>query len=130
MPHFTLEYSASLDPHVDIASLCENVRAAAAATGVFPLGGIRVRALRCADFAIADGDARNAFVDLTLRMGQGRDAATKKRAGEQVFAALVAALAPAKRSTRLAISFNIYEIDGAFAWKDNAIHDALAQRSA
>ena len=44
MPHFTIEYSANLDHRVDMSKVVEIVRKAAVETGIFPLGGIRVRA--------------------------------------------------------------------------------------
>ena len=47
MPHFTIEYSANLDGRVDMGLVVELVREAAVETGIFPLGGIRVRAIRC-----------------------------------------------------------------------------------
>ena len=42
MPHFTIEYSANLEPLLDMGKVVEVVRKAAAETGIFPLGGIRV----------------------------------------------------------------------------------------
>jgi 5-carboxymethyl-2-hydroxymuconate isomerase len=47
MPHFTIEYSANLDARVDMGKVVEVVRKAAVETGIFPIGGIRVRAIRC-----------------------------------------------------------------------------------
>ena len=47
MPHFTIEYSANLEPCVDMQAVVEVVRKTAVETGIFPLGGIRVRAIRC-----------------------------------------------------------------------------------
>ena len=46
MPHFTIEYSANLDERLDMAEVVDVVRKAAVETGIFPLGGIRVRAAR------------------------------------------------------------------------------------
>ena len=46
MPHFTIEYSANLDERLDMAEVVDVVRNAAVETGIFPLGGIRVRAAR------------------------------------------------------------------------------------
>jgi 5-carboxymethyl-2-hydroxymuconate isomerase len=128
MPHLTIEYSPDLEPLVEMAAVCEAVRAAAVETGVFPLGGIRVRAHRCDHVAIADRHPGNAFADLTIRLGEGRDLATRQRAGEAVFRAFCAALAPAEARVTLAISLNIYEIPAATAWKKNAIHDAVQAR--
>jgi 5-carboxymethyl-2-hydroxymuconate isomerase len=128
MPHLTIEYSPNLEALVDMDAVCEAVRAAAVATGVFPLGGIRVRAHRCDHAAIADRHPANAFADLTVRIGEGRDLATRQRAGEAVFSALCAALVPAEARVTLAISLNMYEIPAATAWKKNAIHDAVQSR--
>ena len=88
MPHFTLEYSANLDARVDIGKVVEVVRKAAVETGIFPLGGIRVRAIRCEHFAIADGSPDFGFLDMVLRLGEGRDLATRKKAGEHIFKVL------------------------------------------
>ena len=61
MPHFTIEYSANLDARVDMDEVVEVVRKAAVETGIFPLGGIRVRAIRCEHYAIADGNPQLRF---------------------------------------------------------------------
>src|SRR5438445_1222244 len=88
MPHFTLEYSANLDARVDMGKLVEVVRKAAVETGIFPLGGIRVRAIKCEHYAIADARQDYGFLDMVLRIGEGRDLPTRKKAGEHVFNAL------------------------------------------
>ena len=85
MPHFTLEYSANLDDRLDIGAVVELVRRAAVQTGIFPLGGIRVRAIRCEHYAVADGNPEFGFLAMVLRLGEGRDLATRKRAGEAIF---------------------------------------------
>jgi len=72
MPHFTIEYSANLDALVDMGEAVEIVRKAAVETGIFPLGGIRVRAVRCEHYAIADGNPDLGFLDMVLRLGEGR----------------------------------------------------------
>ena len=88
MPHFTIEYSANLDSRLDMGKIVEVVRKAAVETGIFPLGGIRVRAIRCEHYAIADGNPHFGFLDMVLRLGEGRDLATRKKAGEHIFRAL------------------------------------------
>lgn len=57
MPHFTIEYSANPDARVDMGKIVETVREVAVETGIFPLGGVPVRAIRCEHYAIADGAA-------------------------------------------------------------------------
>jgi len=125
MPHFTLEYSANLDARVDMACVVEVVRKAAVETGVFPLGGIRVRAVRCEHYAIADGGLDYGFIAMLLRLGEGRDLATRKKAGEHIFRTLSEHLDPLFAAGPLALSFDMQINDKDTSWKRNTIHDAL-----
>ncbi|NOJ41185.1 5-carboxymethyl-2-hydroxymuconate Delta-isomerase [Bradyrhizobium australiense] len=125
MPHFTIEYSANLDGRVDMAAVVELVRKAAVETGIFPLGGIRVRAIRCEHYAIADGRQAYGFLDLVLRLGEGRDLATRKNAGERIFKALSVYLDPVFASNKFALSFDMQINDKETSWKRNNIHEAL-----
>ena len=99
MPHFTIEYSANLDGSVDMAAVVEFVRSAAVETGIFPLGGIRVRAVRCEHYAIADGNKSFGFLDMVLRLGEGRDLVTRKKAGEHIFKACLLYTSPSPRDS-------------------------------
>src|SRR3989442_4570025 len=130
MPHFTIEYSANLDARVDMERLVEVVRKAAAETGIFPLGGIRVRAIRCEHYAIADGRTDSGFLDMVLRLGEGRDLATRKKAGEHIFRALSACLDPVFAGSKFALSFDMQINDKDTSWKRNNIHDALKVEAA
>jgi 5-carboxymethyl-2-hydroxymuconate isomerase len=125
MPHFTIEYSANLDGRVDMAEVVEVVRRAAVESGIFPLGGIRVRAIRCEHYAIADGHAEYGFLDMLLRLGEGRDLATRKKAGEHIFRALSRHLDPVFSSRKFALSFDMQINDKETSWKRNNIHEAL-----
>jgi 5-carboxymethyl-2-hydroxymuconate isomerase len=125
MPHFTIEYSANLDRHVDMGTVVELVRKAAVETGIFPLGGIRVRAFRCEHYAIADGQKNLSFLDMVLRLGEGRDLAARKKAGEQIFKALSAFLDPVFAKEKFALSFDMQINDKETSWKRNNIHEAL-----
>jgi len=125
MPHFTIEYSANLDAKVDMAELVELVRTAAIETGIFPVGGIRVRAIRCDTFAIADGRPGLSFLAMLLRLGEGRDLAARKRAGEHIFAQLSHALDPLFGDEGFALSFDMQVNDKETSWKRNSIHDLL-----
>jgi 5-carboxymethyl-2-hydroxymuconate isomerase len=130
MPHFTLEYSANLEARVDIGAVVDVVRKAAVETGIFPLGGIRVRAVRCEHYAIADGQRQFGFLDMVLRLGEGRDLAARKKAGEHIFKALSACLDPVFASSKFALSFDMQINDKETSWKRNNIHDALKAEAA
>ena len=124
MPHFSIEYSANLDAQVDMSEICELVRKAAVETGIFPLGGIRVRAIRCEHYAIADGRPGYGFLAMLLRLGEGRDLAARQKAGERIFRALSAHLEPLFAG-KFALSFDMQINDKDVSWKRNSIHDAL-----
>jgi 5-carboxymethyl-2-hydroxymuconate isomerase len=130
MPHFTIEYSGNLDERLDIAAVCEVVRKAAVETGIFPLGGIRVRAVRCEHYAIADARQDYGFLDMVLRIGEGRDLPTRKKAGEHVFQALSRHLDPVFAASKFALSFDMQINDKDTSWKRNNIHEALKVETA
>lgn len=125
MPHFTFEYSANLDGRMDIEALCELTRKAALSTDIFELGAVRVRAIRCEAYAIADAHPENAFVDLSVRIGNGRPPEVKKRLGEAVFSAVADFCAPLLESPHFALSMELREIDPDLSWRKNAIHPRL-----
>ena len=122
MPHFILEYSSNLAGELDLPSLFRALHATAVETGVFPLGGIRFRAVRCDDYLIADGNPENAFVHLTLKMGHGRPLDVRKAAGEKLFAAMCDHLHPNYQRRPLGISFEISELNPELNYKKNNMH--------
>jgi len=130
MPHFTIEYSANLERHTDIGEICELVRRSALETGIFPIGGIRVRAIRCEHYAIADGNPDLCFLAMGLRLGEGRELAARKAAGEHIFAALCAYLEPVFQATKLGLTFEMVEIRSETSWKKNNIHAYLKEKEA
>jgi 5-carboxymethyl-2-hydroxymuconate isomerase len=125
MPHFSIEYSANLETRVDMGGVVEVVRKAALETGIFPIGGTRVRAIRCEHYGIADGNPQFAFLAMLLRLGEGRDLATRKKAGEHVFKALSSYLDPVFANSHFALSFDVQINDKEMSWKRNNIHEAL-----
>lgn len=127
MPHFSIEYSANLEGMVDIAALCDHLRRAAIDTGVFPMPGIRVRAFRADHVSIADGDAKHAFLDLSIRLRGGRAPEAKARATQAVFDALKAFMAPALASHSIALSVEMRDIDPELSPKTGTIRDHLPE---
>jgi 5-carboxymethyl-2-hydroxymuconate isomerase len=129
MPHFSIEYSANLDSRLDMGEVVEVVRKAAVETGVFPLGGIRVRAIACEHYAIADGSPQHGFLAMVLRLGEGRDLATRQKAGEHIFRVLSDHLDPVFATSQFALSFDMQINDKETSWKRNNIHGALKVRA-
>jgi 5-carboxymethyl-2-hydroxymuconate isomerase len=125
MPHITIEYSGNLDNDIDIGAVVDLVRHAAVETGRFPLCDIRVRAVRCEHFAIADGRDGLAFMAILLRFGEGRDLAARKKAGEHIFKVLTGYLDPLFAEDTFALSFEMQVVNNETHWERNSIHDLL-----
>lgn len=129
MPHIVIEYSANLEDEVRPMRLVEALHAAALETGVFPLAGLRTRAARREHYLVADGDPENAFVAVSVRIGEGRDAATRRRVAEALMATLERETAEASQRRGLALSLDVSEIDGTASLKTNNLHERLKARA-
>ena len=62
---------------------------------------------------------------MLLRLGEGRDLAARKKAGEHIFRTLSTHLDPLFAEISLALSFDMQINDKETSWKRNTIHDAL-----
>ena len=125
MPHFHLEYSTNLEAMVDIGALCEAIRDTAANIDIFPLAGVRVRATRVDHYAIADGNAKHGFIDLSIRLREGRSEAAKKDAVEKIFDCLRAFMEPVLTTSSVALSAEICDIAAEMAPKYSTIRQHL-----
>lgn len=125
MPHFHIEYSANLEELVDMAQLCEAIRGEASKIDAFPTPGIRVRATRVDHYAIADGNAKHGFIDLSVRIREGRAEDVKLRAIQQVFAALKDFMTPIMETRSVALSAELRDINAALSPKFGNIRDHL-----
>lgn len=125
MPHFQIEYSANLEAVVDIGQLCEAIRARAAMIETFPMAGIRVRATRVDHVAMADGNPKHAFIDLSVRLREGRPDAVKRDAIDQIFATLKDFMSPAMAFHSIALSAEMRDINADLSPKFGTIRDHL-----
>ena len=125
MPHVIVEYSANLERDVSLRRLVDSLHAAALATGVMPIGGLRTRAERRDVYAVADGDPENAFVAVLVRLGQGRDAETRRRVAEALMTVLEQETAEAFNTRGLGLTVEVQEIDGTASLKTNNLHERI-----
>ena len=79
--------------------------------GVFPWGGIRVRAIRLEDYVIADGKADDAFINITVKMAGGRSAEFKREFFTALFEQVKAHFADLYARRYLALSLYVEETD-------------------
>ena len=125
MPHFMVDYSPNMEDRVDIAGLCDTLRRAGIDTDVFPMPGIRVRAMRADHVSIADGADHHGYIDISVRLRAGRDLATRQAATQAIFAAAKAFLEPAMAAHSIALSMEMRDIDPDLSPKHGTIRDHL-----
>ena len=125
MPHFHIEYSGNLEGVVDISALCEVIRASAAEIETFPTPGIRVRATRVDHVSMADGDVKHGFIDLSIRLREGRPKQVKKEAVGLIFAVLKDFIAPAMKTNSIALSAEMRDIDAALSPKFGNVREHM-----
>lgn len=129
MPHFHIEYSGNLEKLVDVGGLCEHIRATATKIDAFPAAGVRVRATRVDHYAIADGNPKHGFVDISIRLRRGRAPDVKKAATADIFEAARAYLADAMKIHPIALSLEMRDIDPDLSPKTGTIRDHLETSS-
>jgi len=125
VPHFQIEYSANLETTIDMGALCEAISAKAATIDTFPIAGIRVRATRVDFVAMADGDPKHGFIDLSIRLREGRPDGVKRDAIDQIFATLKEFMTPAMASHSIALSAEMRDINAELSPKFGTIRDHL-----
>jgi 5-carboxymethyl-2-hydroxymuconate isomerase len=74
---------------------------------------------------MADGNPDHVFMDITLRIGAGRDAATKTRALDTVFAAAEGFCRPMLNRSSFMLSMEPRQIDPQFTRKSSSIRQHL-----
>lgn len=123
MPHLIYEYTDNLGEQADIPGLLKKSNQVLIDQGgVFPTGGIRSRAIRLADYCVADGSVDDAFVHATLKIGAGRPEEVKKKTGDDLFRMITEHFAAIYEKRTLALSLEIVEFSEAGTWKQNNIH--------
>ncbi|AWM80290.1 5-carboxymethyl-2-hydroxymuconate isomerase [Gammaproteobacteria bacterium ESL0073] len=130
MPHFIVEYSGNLADEIDFQGFFAKIHTVLGNSGVFPLGGIRSRAIRMDTFRMADAKHDYAFIHITFKVGSGRDLATRKTVADALFKEITEYFAPLQARRLLALSFVMEELNPDLNYKKNNIHVFLANEKA
>ena len=125
MPHLMIDYSVNVEPDVDIGALCDTLRDVAASIDAFPLAGVKVRAVRVDHYSIADGNTEHGFIDISVRIREGRDMETKQNAAQKIFEAANEFVADVMQRRSLALSLELRDIDAALSPKSGSIRKYL-----
>lgn len=122
MPHFYAECTDNIRDEADLPGLFAKVNQTLADTGVFPIGGIRSRAIWLDTWQMADGKHDYAFVHMTLKIGSGRSLESRKQVGEALFDLIKEHFAGLMKTRYLALSFTMEELDPTLNFKQNNVH--------
>ena len=122
MPHFIAECTDNIREQADLPGLFAKVNEALAATGIFPIGGIRSRAHWLDTWQMADGRHDYAFVHMTLKIGAGRSLESRKAVGEMLFALIKMHFSALMANRYLALSFELEELHPTLNYKQNNVH--------
>lgn len=125
MPHITIEHSANVGVHHDIAALVDAIHAAALEHGLAPSDGLRTRAVGRDHYQVADGHPDHAFIAISVRIGPGRDATAKSSFLETVLNAAEACIAAEGGPLAVAWSAELTEIDELFRINRNHVRTRL-----
>jgi 5-carboxymethyl-2-hydroxymuconate isomerase len=125
MPHVMIDYSGNLEPDIDISELCEKLREVAVSLEAFPMAGVKVRAVRVDHFAIADGDRKHGYIDISVRLRAGRPLEVKKHAVQALFEAAQTFLKPIIETRSIALSMEMRDIDPELSPKTGSIRQYL-----
>jgi 5-carboxymethyl-2-hydroxymuconate isomerase len=134
MSHMTLEYSSNLRAAGRFAELCRKLAQYMSGLElegkhVFPPGGVRVRAIPCDDYCIADGSLEDAgFVHAILKIGAGRSDAVKTATCSGLFDIMKAHFDGQFAHQGLALSLEFLEFSESGTLKHNNLHARLQSR--
>jgi 5-carboxymethyl-2-hydroxymuconate isomerase len=110
MPHVIVEYSANVEDSVEIGALLSDLHQTMIESGLAEVAALRTRAERRDQYQVADGNPKNAFVHIVVRMREGRAQDALQKLGEQLLAVANNRLDRAYAAHPLALTIEIHEI--------------------
>ncbi|MDQ0218680.1 5-carboxymethyl-2-hydroxymuconate Delta-isomerase [Peribacillus cavernae] len=123
MPHITIEYTDNLIDEANIPELLRSINQVfMERPNLFPIGGIRTRAIELKDYCVADGTEDDAFVHTTVKIGAGRSEADKRETCDALFEVIKQHFSELFEKRYLALSMELIEFSEAGTYKHNNIH--------
>lgn len=123
MPHIIFEYTDNIKNEINFHSLFKSIHQVfMKRKDLFPIGGIRSRAIELNNYFVADGTEDDAFVHATIKIGAGRSENVKKEICEEIFAIMKEHFAELYEKRYVALSLELYEFSKFGTYKHNNIH--------
>lgn len=110
MPHLTLEYSKNVCEHQKLDTLFEKCHALMVEILPTELASCKSKALEYKNYYIGDGNTKNAFVHLDLKLLTGRTEETLHALSQRLLQCLSEHFAESFKTLNLQISLEITEL--------------------
>ncbi|MDP9740363.1 UNVERIFIED_ORG: 5-carboxymethyl-2-hydroxymuconate isomerase [Bacillus sp. B2I3] len=124
MPHIIIEYTDNIKDEIQIDGLLRKVNDVLISyPSIFPIGGIRSRAIELKHYRVADGTEDDAFVHAILKIGAGRQDSDKTKVCDHLFETMESHLASLFSKRYLALSMELTEFSDFGTYKKNNIHN-------
>ncbi|MGE6376517.1 5-carboxymethyl-2-hydroxymuconate Delta-isomerase [Peribacillus muralis] len=124
MPHIIIEYTDNIKEDILVEQLLKKMNDVLISyPSIFPIGGIRSRAIELKHYRVADGSEDDAFVHAMLKIGAGRNERDKTNVCDLLFAAMEAHFEMLFSKRYLALSLELVEFSESGTYKKNNIHD-------
>ncbi|CAJ0711730.1 5-carboxymethyl-2-hydroxymuconate Delta-isomerase [Ralstonia mannitolilytica] len=128
MPHVIIEYTANVEADARISELMRVLSDVLIRhADVFPIGGIRTRALRLDQYRMVDGSEDDAFIHVTFRIKAGRPRSVTGPVCAEMFAAARAHLADVFARRFLGLTLELVEFDTHGFHVENNVHARFAR---
>lgn len=128
MPHVIIEYTANVEADARIPELMRVLNDVLIGhADVFPVGGIRTRALRLDQYRMADGAEDDAFIHVTFRIKAGRQKAVTGPICAAMFAAMREHLVDVFARRYLGLTLELVEFDAHGFYVENNVHARFAR---
>lgn len=129
MPHAWIECSSNIADEPEVKDLKKLVYDSALETGIFPIGGVRVRFQIVSDYIVGDGDPDNSFLHIVLRIGTGRQLEVRKAAADAIFERVCTLIKPLHDRRPIAVAFEVQEMSADLNYKFNNLHEHIKRRA-
>lgn len=122
MAHIIVEYTDNIKEKSNIQELLQKINDVfVQRSSIFPVGGVRSRAIELTNYVVADGTEDDAFVHLTVKIGGGRTAEEKKETFDALFEVVKEHFQDLFNQRSLALSMEWDEFTNK-TYKQNNIH--------
>jgi len=123
VPHFVVEYTDNISDELNIRAMLVKVnQIIIAQQGLFPIGGIRSRAIELKDYVMSDDEEDYAFVHASLTVGAGRSQQQIDETCNEIFEMMKAHMAELFDKRFIALSMEFREFSEAGTYKHNNVH--------